>query len=103
MDKHQVNEGKQFQRPNEQIVYTLTTTPYGSSPTSIVVTVFDITSGTPQDVTSTVTSGSVIVAGDVITLPTVGNLTAGKLYRVDIRFTTQQTVWEPYVLIQGVQ
>jgi hypothetical protein len=61
------------QGADEQIYYTLTTTPWGSSPTSVAV-VLKNAAGT--DVSSTNLSGAASVSGDVITTLN-GPLTAG--------------------------
>jgi hypothetical protein len=46
-----------------------------------------------EDVTSTVTSGSTSVLGDVITLKAISGLDPGKKYRVEVKFTV--TGWAP--------
>jgi hypothetical protein len=79
---------------DEQISYTLTTTPWGSSPGSLAVVVKN-EAGT--DVTSTVMpSGSPTAVGDVITLPALKSLTAGTTYRVEVRFTCGGNVFEAF-------
>ena len=79
-----VQESPLEQGIDEQITYNLTTTPWGSSPTAVTVKAYDITDGAYADVTSTVLSGEASVSGDVITLPSLESLTAGKRYRVEI-------------------
>lgn len=86
------------QGKDEQIAYTLTTTPWGSSPSSPVVTIYDQT-GT--DVSTTNLSGSASAAGDVVTTPKVISLTAGKRYRLEIKFTSGGNVFEVYGYILG--
>lgn len=89
MGRRHVQEGIQAQGEDESIIYSITTTPWGSSPTGVVITVKDITDqGNPVDVTSTVAPGSASVDGDAITLPAIANLTAKHRYQVEIRFTT---------------
>ena len=87
-----VREGQQPQGSREEVAYTLTTTPWGSSPNSVEVTVYDVTAARGDDnwtdVTSTTTSGSLSIVGDVITTPLIVDLTPGKLYRVEIAFRT---------------
>ena len=96
----EIVESPQEQGADEEIVYTLTTTPYGSSPTSQSVTVYDITSGAYTDVTSTVMPvNSPSVSGDVITLSPLKLLTVGKSYRVEVKFTCSGNVFEPYAVI----
>lgn len=85
MSDREVVEGPQIQGEDEKITYTITTTPWGSSPTDVSMVVKD-KDGT--DVTSTVTSGSISVAGDVITLKPIDSLTTtGTRYRVEVQFT----------------
>lgn len=82
-----ITNGRQDQGSGETVVYTLTTTNWGSNPSSSSVTVYDLTSGS-ADVTSTVTSGSSSESGDVITLPAISSLTAEHIYRVDVEFVS---------------
>ena len=87
-----VQQGQQPQGSREEVAYTLTTTPWGTSPTLIEVTVYDVTRARGDldwlDVTLTTTSGGVSVVGDVITTPLIVNLTPGSLYRIEIAFRT---------------
>lgn len=96
MTSRSFTEGTQPQGTDESIVYTLTTTPWGSSPSSVQVKVFDASSGF-TDVTSTVMPvGSPSVAGDVISFPALTALTAGHLYRIEVKFTSAGNVFEAY-------
>ena len=98
----EVKEGIQPQGVDEKIAYKITTTPWASSPTSIVVKAYDITvDGTRTDVTATVLSGSASVTGDVITLPLLQALTYGKTYRVEVQFTVTGNVFEPFFLVKA--
>lgn len=83
---------------DEEIAYSLTTTPWGSSPTNVTVIVKD---GDGNDVTATVTSGSASVAENVITLPTILNLTAGVEYQLEIQFTVGGNVMEAWCIIEA--
>jgi len=89
-----------YQGADEQIIYTLTTTPWGSTPTSQTMVVKDV-SADLADVTATVTTGSMSVSGDVITLSTIKSLTAGSKYRVEVKFTAGGSIWEPYFIIEA--
>lgn len=90
----EVVEGILYQGVDEEISYTLTTTNWGSDPSSISVVVKE-RDGT--DVTTTVMpTNSPSVAGDVITLSPLKSLTKGKEYRVDVQFTAGGNVWEAY-------
>lgn len=80
----EVAEGIQTQGAQERIAYPIMVTP---APASIVeVAVYDMT-GETSDVTATVLpSGSASIAGSVITLPLLRDLTANHLYRVEVRY-----------------
>ena len=95
-----VKESPLYQGADEQIIYTLTTTPWGSTPTSQTMVVKDV-SADLADVTATVTTGSMSVSGDVITLSTIKSLTAGSKYRVEVKFTAGGSIWEPYFIIEA--
>lgn len=92
-----VKESPLLQGKDEQIVYSLTTTPWGSSPSSVSVKIFKESDG--SDVSSTCLAGSASVVGDVITLPKVQALTAGEKYRLEVQFTTAGNVLEAILLI----
>jgi putative transposon-encoded protein len=105
MDTREIREGIQEQGVEEEIVYTLTTTPWGTSPGTIVPKVYtvdeSVTPPTYTDVTATVMpSGSASASGDVITLPKVKSMTVDLLYRVEIKFTCSGNVFEPYAYIR---
>lgn len=91
-----VNESPKRQSPQESISYSITTTPWGSTPTSITLTVYDVTvPGVETDVTNTVVAGSNSATGDVITTKRIGSLTLGHDYRADVLFTDSGlNVWE---------
>jgi len=96
--RREVVEGIQYQGVDEEIVYTVTTTNWGSSPTNPSVVVKQ----DGADVTSTVMPvNSPSAAGDVITLSPLKSLTAGKEYRVEVQFQTGSNVWEPYFRVIG--
>ena len=97
----EVKEGVQLQGADEIIAYELTTTPWGTSPTSVAVTLWDITSAAWVEKTTTMLSGSASVAGDVITTPLVTGLTAGNIYRLEVKFTTGGNTLEAYAVIQA--
>ena len=99
MTVREIIESPQPQGVDEEIVYTLTTTPWGSSPSASAVAVFDVTDGSREDVTGDVMTGSPSEAGDVVTLPTLKDLTAGKKYRVEIQFTSGGNIFEAFGII----
>lgn len=102
-DRREVREGRQVQGCDESIVYTLTTTPWGSNPGSLAVAVYEVgANGTRTDVTATVMpSGSASAVGDVISLPALTGLEAGVLYRVEVQFSCSGNVFEAYAYITG--
>jgi len=90
--KRECQESPVEQSPDESLAYGVTTTPWGSGPTSVSVVVWDVTDGnSPSDVTGSVTTGSQSVAGDVITTKRIQSLTVGNQYRVDIEFTDEDS------------
>ena len=97
-----VKESPIEQGRDEEIVYALTTTPWGSSPSAVLITAYDATASF-GDVSSTVLSGSPSVSGDVITFPVCKSLTMGNIYRVEIMFTTGGNVEETHVEIHCVR
>ena len=100
INDREVLEGKQYQGVDESIAYTLDVSAVGSSPSSVSVVVKDVTNGTV--VTSTVMpTGSASVSGTVITLPALKLLTAGVLYRVEVKYTISNNVLESYFYVQG--
>lgn len=94
-----ITQGRQSQGADEEIVYTLTTTNWGTSPSSVTVKAYDL-SNASADVSTTVLSGSASVSGDVITLPTVKSLTAGRIYQIEVKFTAGGSVFEtPFIVL----
>ena len=89
-------ESPQRQSPQESLSRSITTTPWGSSPASVTLTVYDVSMpGTDTDVTSSVTAGSNGVVGDVITTKRIQTLTLGRDYRADVAFTDSSgNVWK---------
>jgi hypothetical protein len=87
--------GDFFQGVDERIVYSVTTTAWGSNPTSVVVTAYAY-NGTYTDVSDTVLVGSPLVEGDVITLPELSGLTLDMIYRIEVKFTSEGNVFEPW-------
>jgi len=89
------------QGSNEQIAYNITTTPWGSSPSSVSCYLYDVTDqSTDTNVTSTKLSGSASTSTDVITTPKVVSLVLGHMYRMDVRFTADGNVYEAIVRIR---
>jgi hypothetical protein len=99
----EIREGLQYQGSDESIVYTLTTTPWGASPGTLVAKVYSIsTAGAKTDVTLTVMpAGSPSAVGDVISLPPLTALTAGTLYRVEVKFTCSGNIFEAFAYVEA--
>ena len=91
------------QGEDESIVYTVTTTEWGSAPTGVVVTAYEVVGHDKTDVSATVLTGASAVAGDVITLPALASLTAGEMYRVEVQFDTGGNTFECYFYVTGEQ
>lgn len=98
----EVQEGTQYQTSDEQLAYSITTTNYGSSPTSVAIVAYD--EHTNTDVTSTVIPGDESISGDVITLPLLKALTKGHSYRIEVKFTdSSSNIWECCFTVKCVQ
>jgi hypothetical protein len=97
----EIKEGLQYQGEDETIVYTLTTTPWSSSPTTTSAKIYDVVGDTLTDRSSTLMTGSTSVVGDVITLPSIKGLTAGTLYRVEVKWTTSGNIFEAFAELQA--
>jgi len=100
-DLREIVESPQYQGEDEEIVYALTTTNFGSAPTDPAVVVKDVTDGGNTDVTATVTTGAASVFGDIITLPKILDLTAGNFYRVEVMFTSGSNLFESFFYIRA--
>jgi len=96
-----VKESPVTQGADEKVAYTLTTTPWGSTPTSVSLKVYD-ESDSDADVTDDVTTGSSSTSGDVITWPYIDSLTAGTVYRAELNFTTGGNIREAKLTIIAV-
>jgi len=90
-------ESPVVQGADEEIVFTLLTTAWGSSPSNASVAVYDVTTLPRVDVTATVMPvGTVSVAGDIITFPVLKLLTAGHVYRIEAKFHSAGNVFEAW-------
>jgi hypothetical protein len=96
MSKREIVESPWEQGVEEQRPYDLTTTPWGGSPSSVTVKLYD---GDLVDVSATKLTGSSSVNGDVITTPVVTGLSEDVIYRLEIKFTTSGRVEECYGFI----
>jgi len=100
--KLQIVETGLKQGVDEEIAYQLTTTNWGSSPSSVVVKAYDM-SDSFADVSETILEGDPSISDDVITLPVVLDLTAGNRYRIEIQCTTGGSVLECYFELEGMR
>lgn len=98
----EVTEGTQYQGEDERIAYTLDVSDVGIDPTNVVVSVYQVDGLTFTDVESTVMpANSPTVDGNIITLSLLRNLTRGKTYRVEVRFTITGNIFEHYIPVVG--
>lgn len=96
----EVAEGRQYQGEDESISYTLDVSAVGSSPSSVSVVVKEAFTGTA--VTATVMpTNSPTVASNIITLSPLKLLTAGVLYRVEVKYTVSGNILENYFEVMG--
>jgi hypothetical protein len=96
----EVTQGPQVQGVDEQIVYTITTTNWASSPSTPSLVVKDMSDGA-RDVSATVVSGSTTASGDVITCGTIKSLIEGHEYRAEVKFTVGSNIYETYFIIKA--
>jgi hypothetical protein len=98
--KREIVESPIEQGKDERIAYTLTTTPWGGSPSSVSCTLYKISpNGALTDVSGTNLTGSASTSTDDIISPTVISLTAGSNYRLEFKFVSGGKTLEPYLII----
>lgn len=99
-NSREVLDGLQFQGVDESVLYSVDTLPWGGSPTGVSHDVFD-----EEDYATSLKSllmpGSPTVATNVINLPALSGLSAGKIYRVFIDFTIAGSGLQGYFRVQG--
>ena len=100
--KLQIIETGLKQGADEEIAYTLTTTPWGDSPSSVSVTAYDM-SDSFAVVTDDILSGSASNSSTTITTPVVDSLVAGHRYRIEIKFTTGGNILECYFELEAMR
>ena len=83
-----VVQGIQRQGIDESVIYNVTTTPWGSSPTTCSMGVWERVTGVWTNCTTATTTGALSTFGDVITLPQILSLNEGHTYRVITEFIT---------------
>jgi len=100
--KREVKEGQQFQGVDESIVYRIDTSGFGGTPSSPVVTVYELRGDNKHDVTSVVMStNSPSINGDYVVLSHLNTLTANRTYRVEVKFTSGGNVLECWFEVVG--
>ena len=102
MEKREFKESPFTQGSDEQIAYKVTVpTSWGTATlSSITCTLYEDPDGDNTDVSSTKTSGTASATGQVITTKVVKSLTAGKKYRLEVKFTTSESnILEAYAFI----
>ena len=100
----EVKEGTQYQGADEELAYQITTTNWGSSPSSTAVKAYD-ENNADDDVTSTVfPTNSPSESGDVITLSPLKSMTIGHSYRIEVKFTDgDSNIWELFFIVKCVE
>ena len=95
----EVKESPLPQGVDERIAYTLTTTPWGSSPGTLSTALKTLPG--LIDVSAAKLTGSTTASGDVITSPVVFGLVSGQQYRLEFKFTCSGNVFEAFLILQG--
>ena len=97
----EVNESGLSQGQDEELVYTLNVSPWGSGPTGVQAKIYDVTGGAYTDMSATMLAGAASVAGDEITLPALSGVVANHNYRLEIKFTIGSNTFEAWCSIEG--
>ena len=96
---HEVLDGLQEQLVGESVVYSVDTLPWGGTPTSPSVDVFDEEDYGTSVKSTVMPTGSPAVSGDDITLPAMTDLTAGVIYRVFVTFVSLGNTLRGYIRV----
>lgn len=86
---------------NEVVVYDLTTTPWGGSPSSPTVELYTYIDGVETDVSLTNLTGLPSVLGDVITCPGIHSITEDVNYHLYIRWVNSGNTVEAVHRFKG--
>lgn len=92
--------GTVTQGENESVIYTVLTTNWGGSPTSLGHDVFD-EHDLATSLKATLMPGTPTASVDTITLPALSGLTAGVTYRVTVAFTSGGSSFEAFFRVHG--
>lgn len=98
----EVLEGDQYVGIDERPYLTVTTTNWGSSPTSVTVTSYEYNKVTDTYTLNTSTifpSGSASVSGDIITLPCLVPEAVDDMYEVHVKFTAGGSIWDAIIWV----
>ncbi len=101
-EKREFKESPFGQGADEKIAYVLTVpTSWGTATlTGLSSVLWEDPDGDNTDVSETKLSGSTTASGQVITTPLVRLLTAGKKYRLDVKFDpSESNTLGPYAII----
>jgi hypothetical protein len=94
--------GSYRQGTTEHIPYAIDTTGWGGAPTTVSFKVLKYALvGLYTDVTTTNAPGSASVTGNIITLPKLGSITIGTMYRVEVAFTSGGADWVSWFEVRG--
>jgi hypothetical protein len=97
----EIKEGLQYIGEDETIVFTLTTTPWGSDPSAATAKIYEVVGDTLSNVTTACMAGGTTTSGDVITLPAISGCTAGTDYRVEILFVCAGNTFEAFAELKA--
>ena len=101
MTTRAVVEATQRQGIDEIVTYNITTTPWGTSPTTCSLGMWERISGCWTNVTTDTTTGTILTVGDIITLPGIKSLEEGHTYRAITVFTASGNMLSCYFDIVG--
>lgn len=96
-----IQEGRQYQGVNERIAYSITTTPWGTTPSAVDYKAYDLTNSSTDVTTTVFPTGTSSIVGDVITLPLLRALTARHVYKITIKFTSGGNIFECYFEVEA--
>lgn len=101
-ERREFKESPFYQGADEKVSHVLTTpTSWGTATlASLSSVLYEDPDGDNTDVTSSKLSGSTTASGQVITTPLVQLLTAGKKYRLEVKWTSSESnVLEAFAFI----
>lgn len=98
---HEVLDGLQVQSTAESVLYSVDTEPWGGTPTSPSVDVFDEEDLATSVKTTVMPSGNPSVLTDDIILPALTSLTAGIIYRILLTFESAGNTLQGYIRVQA--